>query len=109
AAEILAAVARGAAAEPPEPMPSTDDLDRELRPAVTLVSAWISQLAKDARIDTAMLATRADPVALLAGDPHARLRHGWRAELVGEGVERLLAGRAALTFDKGTGLKLVDL
>lgn len=109
AAELLAAVAEGNRAEPPEPLPSSDDLERDLRPAVTLVSAWVSQLAKQSRIDTAILATRADLIALLAGDPEARLRTGWRAELVGEGIERLLSGRAALTFDKGAGLKLVDV
>jgi len=109
AAEILAAVAEGNAAEPPEPPVSTDDLERDLRPAVTLVSAWVSQVAKQERIDTAMLATRADLIALLAGDPDARLRHGWRAELLGEGIERLVGGQAALTFDKGAGLRLVDL
>ena len=109
AAEILAAVAEGNAAEPPDPPVSSDDLERDLRPAVTLVSAWVSQVAKESRIDTAMLGTRADLIALLAGDPDARLRHGWRAELLGEGVERLVGGRAALTFDKGSGLRLVDL
>jgi ribonuclease D len=109
AAELLAAVEAGNRADPPEPLPSSDDLERDLRPAVSLVSAWVSQVAKSERIDTAILATRADLIALLAGEPDARLRHGWRAELLGEGIDRLLSGRAALTFDKGAGLKLVDL
>ena len=39
-----------------------DDLDRALRPAVTLVSAWVSQLARQQRIDTTLLASRADLV-----------------------------------------------
>lgn len=109
AAEILAAVAAGNVAEPPDPPVSSDDLERDLRPAVTLVSAWVSQVAKQERIDTALLATRADLISLLAGDPDARLRHGWRAELLGEGIEGLVSGRAALTFDKRSGLRLVDL
>ncbi len=109
AAELLAAVAAGNTAEPPDPPVSSDDLERDLRPAVTLVSAWVSQVAKQERIDTALLGTRADLIALLAGDPDARLRHGWRAELLGEGIERLVSGSAALTFDKGSGLRLVDL
>lgn len=109
AADILAAVAAGNAAEPPEAPVSSDDLERDLRPAVTLVSAWVSQVAKQERIDTALLATRSDLISLLANDPDARLRHGWRAELLGEGIERLVGGRAALTFDKGAGLRLVDL
>ena len=50
-------------AEPPAVPDAVDELDRSKRPAVTLVSAWVSQVARDARIDTALLATRADLVA----------------------------------------------
>ena len=35
--------------------------------------------------------------------------HGWRNEILGEGIERLVTGRAALTFDRGAGLRLVDV
>jgi ribonuclease D len=109
AQQILEAVAEGRRSEPPPARAGGDDLERELRPAVTLVSAWVSQVAKTERIDTSMLATRADLIALLSGDPDARLTQGWRAELLGEGIQRLLAGQAALTFDKGAGLRLVDV
>ena len=109
ALEILAAVDSARDSEPPDQMRGGDDLERELRPAVTLVSAWISQVAKAERIDTAMLATRTDLIELLAGEPNARLRTGWRAELLGDGVERLLAGTAGLTFDRQGGLRLVDI
>ena len=86
-----------------------DDLDRALRPALTLISAWVSQVARSERIDTALLATRSDLVALLAGEPDARLRSGWRAELVGDGIERLLAGSVGLTFDGRGGLRLIEV
>lgn len=109
AAEILAAVAAGKAAEPPDARPGGDDLERDLRPAVTLVSAWVSQVARAERIDTAILATRADLVELLAGDPDARLAHGWRSQVLGDGISRLVAGDAALTFDREGGLRLVDV
>jgi ribonuclease D len=109
AAHILAAVEAGKQAEPPEPRGGTDDLERDLRPAVTLISAWVSQVAKSEKIDTSMLATRADLVAFLSNDPSARLAHGWRKQILGEGIERLVAGRAALTFDRGAGLRLVDV
>ncbi|MEZ5295621.1 MAG: HRDC domain-containing protein [Ilumatobacteraceae bacterium] len=72
AEQLLQAVAEGKQAEPPEQLRGGDDLDRDLRPAVTLISAWVSQVAKRERIDTAMLATRADLTAFLAGDPEAR-------------------------------------
>jgi ribonuclease D len=109
ATAILAAVAEGKIAEPPAMAASSDDLARELRPAVTLISAWVSQLAKTEKIDTSILATRSDLVALLSDDPDARLSHGWRSELLGEGVNHLLAGKAALTFERGSGLRLVEL
>jgi ribonuclease D len=79
--------------DPPPP-----ELDRELRPAVTLVSAWISQLARDLEIDTALLATRSDLEMLLRGAPDARLAEGWRAEIVGEPIRKLVSGEAALAF-----------
>lgn len=104
---ILAAVAEGV--ERPPPPPRTDlpgELARELRPAVGLVSAWVSQLARDLRIDTAILATRADLEALLRGDPDARLAHGWRAEVAGGPIRQLVDGRAALAFDGKGGLLL---
>ncbi len=107
--EILAAVAAGKANPPPAVPDAVDELDRSKRPAVTLVSAWISQVARTARIDTALLATRADLVAVIRGDPEARLAHGWRAELIGDGITRLMDGRAALTFDGQGSLRLIDV
>ena len=107
--ELVAAVAEGKAAEPPALPDAVDELDRSKRPAVTLVSAWVSQVARDSRIDTALLATRADLVAILRGDPDARLAHGWRAELVGDGLTRLMEGRAGLTFDGKGSLRLIDV
>ena len=107
--EIVAAVAEGKASDPPPLPDAVDELDRSKRPAVTLVSAWVSQVARDARIDTALLATRADLVAILRGDPDARLAHGWRAELVGDGLTRLMEGRAGLTFDGKGSLRLIEV
>jgi ribonuclease D len=107
--EILEAVDEGREHPVDLPERDDDDLDRALRPAVTLVSAWISQLARQQRIDTTLLATRADLVALLRGDAGARLAHGWRAEVVGDDVKRLIAGEAALSFDGQGGLRLIEL
>jgi ribonuclease D len=107
--EILDAVADGQRSDVELPVPDGDELDRSLRPAVTLVSAWMADLARKQRVDTALLATRADLVALLRGDSDARLLHGWRAELVGDGVQRLVQGRAGLTFDGRGGLRLIDV
>jgi ribonuclease D len=107
---LLAAVRSGVEdTAPPVAERDENDLERHLRPAVTLVSAWVSQLARDEKIDTALLATRADIVDLLAGSPEARLAVGWRAEMVGEGIRSLVAGHAALAFDGRGGLKLLAI
>jgi ribonuclease D len=109
AKELLEAVADGAANEVHLAAPDGDDLDRNLRPAVTLVSAWVSEVGRQARIDTTLLATRSDLVSLLRGDADARLGTGWRNELLGDGIRRLVAGHAALTFDGKGGLTLIDV
>jgi ribonuclease D len=107
---LLAAVRSGVEdAAPPVAERDENDLERHLRPAVTLVSAWVSQLARDEKIDTALLATRADIVDLLAGSPDARLAVGWRADMVGGGIRSLVDGHAALAFDGRGGLKLLPI
>ncbi|MEA3184524.1 MAG: ribonuclease [Ilumatobacteraceae bacterium] len=107
--EILDAVADGQRSDIDLPAPDGEELDRALRPAVALVSAWMADLARKQRVDTSLLATRADLVALLRGDGNARLLQGWRAELVGDDIQRLVQGRAGLTFDGRGGLKLIDV
>ncbi|MFV2039816.1 MAG: ribonuclease D [Acidimicrobiales bacterium] len=81
--------------------PNNRVLMEQLRPAVTLVSAWLNQFARDIDIDPALLGTRADIEAVLRGDSDARLGEGWRAEHVGDPIQRLIGGRAALAFDHG--------
>lgn len=99
ARDVLDAVNAGKKNPPPNDNGAAGrELERELRPAVGLVSAWISQLARDLEIETSLLATRNDLEALLRGDPSARLAHGWRAALVGERIRKLVAGEAALAF-----------
>ncbi len=107
--EILDVVALGQRSGVDLPAPDGEDLDRQLRPAVALVSAWMADLARKQRIDTTLLATRADLVALLRGDSDARLLQGWRAQLVGDGIQRLVQGKAGLTFDGQGGLRLIDV
>jgi ribonuclease D len=86
----------------PPRAPKRADRARELRPAVALVAAWVNQMARDRDLDPALLATRADVEALVRGDDDARLANGWRAELVGGPIRRLVNGDAALAFESGS-------
>lgn len=81
-------------------------LGNEMRAAVTLVSAWISQVAKDEAVDPSLLATRSDINDLLRGAKNPKLASGWRAELVGARIRDLVEGRASLAFDAEGGLVL---
>ena len=103
--EILGVV-KQAKTDPPPPPPSdvTAELDRELRPVVALIAAWVGQRAGELEIDQTLLATRGDIEALLRGDVGARLAHGWRGELLGEPIRRLVAGHDSVAFERGRGL-----
>lgn len=105
---ILQAVQAGLDAPVVKPSNENRELDRELRPAVGLVSAWVSQLARDLELDTALLATRADIEDLLRQDPVGRLTTGWRSELVGGPIQALVSGDAALSFEPGGALVLEE-
>lgn len=108
AQEILKAVELGLS-RPIESAPHDgEDFDRHLRPAVTLISAWVSEVARQEKIDTALLATRQDIVDYLRGSDSARLASGWRKELVGGNLDALLSGRAGLSFDGRGGLKMIS-
>jgi ribonuclease D len=109
ARELLAAVGRGLALTPSElRLPEPDRIDRSLAPAVTVLGAWLAQRATELDLDPAALATRADLTRLLQGD-ESRLATGWRAELVGEPLRRLVAGEATLALvDGGRRIVLRD-
>ena len=107
---IMAAVARGL--ELPSDalrLPPDTDLPPHLQPLATLLSAWIAQQARDASIDVALVATRTDIEAFLRRTPDNRLDRGWRADLVGSTVGRIMAGKAAVAYDGNGRLVLVDV
>jgi ribonuclease D len=99
AKEIMAAIEAGLRLREDEVrMPPAGDVTRELRPAVTLAGAWVSQLGRTLGIDPGLLATRSDVEALLRDDADARLLDGWRGEVVGSAIRRLVQGEVALAF-----------
>lgn len=106
AREILAAVRDGRERVVEVDTQSHEPLEKRLRPAVTLVTAWIGELARSAEIDPMLVATNRDIVALLAGG-ESRLSHGWRRDLVGRDIQRLLKGESGLSFDGDGRLRLI--
>lgn len=106
--DLLNAVLEGVTRDQRAPSNESEDVDRDLRPAVTLISAWVGELARQHQIDVALLATRSDITALLRDQPEARLAQGWRAHIVGDDIKRLVSGRAGLSFDSHGGLRLLD-
>lgn len=89
-----------------------EDLDKSMRPAVTLVGVWVAELARQSDLDPALLGTRRDIVELLSGTKGARLSTGWRADILGHDIELLVKGRRALTFSADglvSGLRMVPV
>jgi ribonuclease D len=108
AAELLLAIEAGLALdEDVLQVPERDGVDTTSRPAVTLASAWVSQIARDLDLDTSLLATRADIEALVRGDGSSRLLSGWRDDVAGEPVRQLLSGQASLAFN-GDGSLILE-
>jgi ribonuclease D len=101
ASELLDAVARGVAMRASDlQLPDTGRVDRSLAPAVTVLGAWLAQRASELHLDPTLLGTRAELTQLLQGQP-SRLGTGWRDQLVGAPLRRILAGEAALVLRDG--------
>ena len=105
--EIMTAVRDGAKNSIVLPSTDNDDVDKFARPALTLITAWVGELARKHKIDATLLATRSDITAFLRKSPNAKLREGWRATLIGDDLTRILNGEVGLSVDRDGHLKLV--
>ena len=63
--EIIATVRDGRLIEARFPQTDADDVDKEFRPAMSLIAAWIGELARIYDIDATLLGTRQDIMDLL--------------------------------------------
>jgi len=107
--ELVSTAARGRDLPKAElRLPPDTDLPSALQPLAGLLAAWVGQQSRDLSIDATLLATRSDIEAYLRRVPDAQLSHGWRAELIGPDIARIVAGRAGVAFDGNGGLVLVD-
>jgi ribonuclease D len=105
--EIVDAVAAGRDKEVKLPHTEHDDVDKEFRPAMSLIAAWIGELAREHHVDATLLGTRQDIMDLLRKSKASRLSTGWRAEIVGRDIDRILSGEAGLSFDGRGRLRLL--
>ena len=105
--EVLAAVAQGVILDVKFPVSDQEDVDKDLRPAVGLITAWVGELARIHQIDATLLGTRLDILQFLRRVPNARLSQGWRSEIVGKDIDGILAGNMGISFDGKGGLRLV--
>jgi len=109
ARELLDAVEAGRAMAPEAlRRPQRHQDVPELDAAVSLLSAWVTELATTERIDKKLLATRDDVKDLVYGRP-SRLDDGWRAALCGRELRKVLDGEVVVRLvDGGRHLRLED-
>ena len=98
AEEIMRAVHRGLDLPSGQIRMPSESRDAPAPPAaVAVCSGLVRQIADDLDFDQSLLATRSDLASLLVGEP-SRLDAGWRRDIVGVPLRRLIAGDVAAAF-----------
>ncbi len=105
---ILDTVGRGRALAPDELRLPPEPAEAKASPvAVAVCAGLVRQIAEELQFDQGLLATRTDIAQLVVGEP-SRLDVGWRSDLVGRPVRRLLAGEVAAAFEPDGRLVLEE-
>jgi ribonuclease D len=78
---------------------------RASQAAVAVCAGLVRQIADELQFDQGLLATRADLAQLVTGEP-SRLDQGWRGDIAGGPIRRLLAGEVAAAFEPNGRLVL---
>jgi ribonuclease D len=105
--ELLEAVKRGKDAPPAPELPDIDASDPGDAPLVALGQALVRQRALDAKVAVDLVSTQSDVASLVAAlrrgrdEPGVRTLTGWRRELVGEELVKLLEGQCAVRVTDG--------
>ena len=101
--QILAATEQGLAI-PESERPQWHER-RKLKPGdkvlADLMMALVRQRGLEHGVAPSLLATASDLEAIIADDPEAALRSGWRARLVGNELGALLAGHLSVHVEEG--------
>jgi ribonuclease D len=96
--ELLAAIERGKDAPEAPHLPDVEQSDSADAPLIALGQALVRQRALEAKVAVDLVSTQSDIAAVVGalrrdnGEPDIRTLHGWRRELVGEELVKLLRG-----------------
>ena len=99
---ILDAIALGRQAEPIPREPGHDRFDPTDAPLISLAEALLRTRSSEAGLAYELIASRSELEMIIGAmkrgepEPEVRTLEGWRAELVGEDLRALLAGKKAL-------------
>ena len=110
--EILAAVRRGAKAEPPPKEGGGGFATAADAPVIALCEALVRARALEAGLAYELIASRADLTRVVVAarqgrpEPEVRTLQGWRRELVGEELDGLLRGDLSLAVGEGRRLRV---
>jgi ribonuclease D len=105
--ELLDAVRRGDDAPDAPDLPNIEAGDSADAPLIALGQALVRQRAIEAKVAVDLVATQSDISAVVGslrrgrGDADVRTLQGWRRELVGEELMRLLTGEAVARVRDG--------
>ena len=110
--EIIAAVRRGAKAEPPPKEGGGWFSTAADAPVIALCEALVRARALEAGLAYELIASRADLTRVVVAarlgrqEPDVRTLQGWRRELVGEDLDRLLRGDLSLSLGEKRRLRV---
>jgi ribonuclease D len=96
--ELLEAVARGREAPDAPDLPEIEPGDQADAPLIALGQALVRQRALEAKVAVDLVSTQSDIAAVVGAlrrngaAPDVRTLHGWRRELVGDELVKLLRG-----------------
>jgi ribonuclease D len=110
--DIVAAVRRGESAEPPAKEAGGGFSIATDAPVIALCEALVRARALEAGLAYELIASRADLTRVVVAarqgrpEPEVRTLQGWRRELVGEELDRLLHGELSLALGEGRRLRV---
>ena len=100
--ELLAAIARGQEAPEPPDLPDVEPGDSGDAPLIALGQALVRQRAIEEKVAVDLVSTQSDIAAVVGalrrdnGEPDVRTLRGWRRELVGDELVKLLSGECVV-------------